>query len=298
MKHPSPGGVRFTPITLPDTAFRKSCIARLFRKRANLFAQLLAQVAPRVYEATADRTGWDYYKALLAWCDVRFPIWEPDYLEDEIGAGEDAMDILTEMGIPVSPVGLIDEEMFDFTSATLNVVTYLLHPMRERPDLGSSRLWNRTRDDWTNLPFLRPFSEIEIDVSNFNAPRGRQWMGRYKSLPHLIQYIYHDTGNQLLDLCSYDLDEGGNPPWSIDDINFLIKDWAEALKIWKPLTALIEWLDAEPNGRIPIVLGALAGDQAVRREISRPKHAKTLAEVFDAEDKKDARRARARIRAR
>lgn len=288
--------MKFSPIVLPDTAYRKTCVARLLRKNTNFFANLLAQVAPRVYAATDARTAWDYYTALIVWCEDRFPVWTPDYLEDKIGTGEDAMDTLVSMGIPVETVGLIDEDMFDFNSPTLNVVTYLLHSPSERPYLDSSRLRNRNNLDWTNQPFLRPFFDLEIDVTNFNAPRGREWTGRYKSLPHLCQYIYHDTGNQWLDLCSYDLDEGGNPPWTVDDINFLIKDWAAAKKIWKPLTELITWLDAEPNGRIPIVLGALTGDQAVRREISHPKRSKTLAEVFDAEDKK-AQRSRARVRA-
>jgi len=292
--------VKFSPIVLPDTAYRKTCVARLLRKKTNFFANLLAQVAPRIYAATDARTDWDYYAALLAWCEDRFPVWTPDYLQEEIGVGEDATQMLIHMGIPVEPIGLPDEDMFGFNSTTLNVVTYLLHSPSARPDINSAtmRVRGNRPDDWTKQPFLIPFFDLEIDVANFNAPRGREWTGRYKSLPHLCQYIYHDTGNQWLDLCSYDLDEGGNPPWSVDDINFLIKDWAEAKKIWKPLNELITWLDAEPNGRIPIVLGALTGDQAVRREISRPKRSQTLAEVFDAEDKKSRRtQVRASVRA-
>lgn len=286
--------MKFSPIVLPDTAYRKTCVARLLRKKTNFFANLLAQVAPRIYAATDARTDWDYYAALLAWCEDRFPVWTPDYLQEEIGVGEDATQMLIHMGIPVEPIGLPDEDMFDFNSTTLNVVTYLLHSRAERPDFDSTTFRVRVRhDDWTKQPFLRTFSESEIDVANFNATRGREWTGRYKSLPRLLEYIYHDTGNQWLDYCTYDLDEGGNPPWSVDDINFLTKDWTAAKKIWKPLSDLIQWLDAEPNGRIPIVLGALTGDQAVRREISHPKRSKTLGEVFDAEDKK-ARRAIAR----
>lgn len=291
--------MKFSPIVLPDTAYRKTCVARLLREKTNFFANLLAQVAPRIYAATDARTDWDYYAALLAWCEDRFPVWTPDYLQEEIGVGEDATQMLIHMGIPVEPIGLPDENMFDFNSTTLNVVTYLLHSRAERPDFDSTTFRVRVRhDDWTKQPFLRTFSESEIDVANFNATRGREWTGRYKSLPRLLEYIYHDTGNQWLDYCTYDLDEGGNPPWSVDDINFLTKDWTAAKKIWKPLSDLIQWLDAEPNGRIPIVLGALTGDQAVRREISHPKRSKTLGEVFDAEDKKARRtQVRARVRA-
>jgi len=285
--------VKFSPIVLPDTAYRKTCVARLLRKKTNFFANLLAQVAPRMYAATDARSDWDYYTALLNWCDQRFPVWTPDYLQDEIGTGDDAMQLLIEMGIPVEPVGLTDEDIFDFNSTTLNVVTYLLYPRANRPDLN--RLISRNNNsDWAKQTFFRPFSDFEIDVANFNPPRGREWVGRYKSLPNLFQYIYHDTGNQWLDLCPYDLDEGGNPPWSIADIEFLIKEWTAAHKIWRPLTELLTWLDAEPNDRIPIVLGALTGDQAVRREISRPKRTLTLSEVFDAQDQQ----ARVRIRAR
>lgn len=112
------------------------------------------------------------------------------------------------------------------------------------------------------------------------APKGREWKGRWQNLEWLVKYCQGDTGYQWLDLSPEDMDEGGNPPWTLEDIRALTDDWEDAKRILRPLKRFIEWIDARPAERLPLVLAALTGDKAVREKLSAPVKAKTLIEVL------------------
>jgi len=297
--------VRFAPVPLPETmTLRRSSLASLLRVKVNYFARLLAEVAPHLYTRTAQAAPltingtqfhtWNYYVALVNWCSDKFPVWIPDYLQEEFEDDQIMMEALADVGIPVEPVGVRDDELYHGWSATLGIVAYLLQQPVQRESIGKM-MTNHVGEAWTKLERVQPYLDRQIDDRFAQPPRGRQWTGRWQNLPWLIQFVQHDTGYQFLDVTEDEMDEGGNPPWSKDDIEFLSRDWATTQRVWKPLREFIQWLDSNPNGYMPTLIAALTGDDAVRRQISQPKRTKTLAEVFDAQDKQAQR---ARIRAR
>lgn len=285
----------FTPIALPALAIRRTDLANQLRRKSNTFARLLAQVSPRLYERTTKAAPtviagtrfdtWNYYVALINWCSKRFPVWLPDYLVEEFSADDEMEACLGEMGIPVDPLGVREEELYNGLSPTLGIVAYLLEKPAQRVSADRLRE-NHVGDVWRNMERLQPYLDREIQFEFSRPPRGRQWIGRWQNLPMLVQYIYHDTGYQWLDICEDEMDEGGNPPWSIDDMNFLANDWTLAKRVWQNLRDFMQWLDGNPQGYLPTALAALTGDEQVRAAISRPIRSKTLGEVFDAQDKK------------
>lgn len=286
--------MRFAAIALPET-LRRSSLAKLLRRRANHFAQMLAQLSSTAYARLGNQaTLWDCYSALMTYCGKLFPVWYPDFMTDDFESEDELGYTMDSMGIPVYPVGTQDGDFVYGRSAALSGVAYFLEGVTGRVSVAQLER-NRMGEAWRRLRSLEPWHERQIERAMIKPPAGRKWRGRWESLPWLVKYIDHDTGFQWLDLCAEDMDEGGNPPWSIEDIRFLAHDWTEAERVWKPLKKFIAWLDAQPARRMPIVMGALTGDERVRLRISEPKRpGRTLAEVFDEENKTRGQRAHAR----
>ncbi|MGV0976386.1 MAG: hypothetical protein ACOYBO_10700 [Azonexus sp.] len=293
---------RFAPIALPPT-FKRTSLAQLLLKRANPFSALLAQLAPRVYDQMPDKNNpLQVYNTLVQYCDTLFPVWFPCF-DEELDPGEEFtfddegliynMDIL---GIPVNPIGLTDHDAMYGQSAALSAVSYYLESRPKRQPVAQLII-NRVGQAWTGIKALERYDERHIERVNMWPPVNQVWSGRWQNLEWLVKYVQHDTGYQWLDLCIEDMDEGGNPPWTMEDIKFLKNDWADAKAIWMPLQAFIKWIDARPVHRLPMVLGALMGDQKIRAKMIEPnKPGKTLFEVFNGEPQKQKQSASRRAR--
>jgi hypothetical protein len=263
-------------------AYRRTSQANQLRRRANLFAVLLAQLAPRRYEAVRNGDLFSTYSSLLEVVGKRFPIWIADYMMDELPDDEgELLGTLELMGIPISPLGIC-EDSGGSGSVTLDLLSYLLSDPAHRDPVDKLR----DGDAWRYLAPLEPWFTQHLSNTLCAPPKGRQWAGRWQSLYMLVKYVNHDTNYQWLDISEFDMFEGGNPPWSLDDIESLAQDWKQALPVWTPLKRLINWLDGRPAERLPLLCAALTGDEPVRRAISQPKRMKTLAEVFNAQDKR------------
>jgi hypothetical protein len=55
--------------------------------------------------------------------------------------------------------------------------------------------------------------------------------------------------------------------------------WTQAQSVWKRIKRLVDYVDAKPAVRAPLLAGALCDDEAARQRISRPKPAR-LVEVL------------------
>ncbi len=280
---------KFTPIALP-LAYRRSSLAKALRLKINVFATLLAQLAPQRYLAVRDGSLADIYMELIEVVSARFPVWEPDYFFDEFDDEEEAMGYAEQMGIPVESVGLDEDDDRTYeNSMTLSLLSYLMIEPAHRLSVEQVR----TGRSWIEVKALEPWFNAHLEEKWIAPPRGRAWAGRWQNLPLLVQYIEHNTGYQWLDLSSLDLDEGGNPPWSMADIEFLTRDWAATKPVWTALTRFIAWLDQAPETRLPRLLRALTGDEAARNQLSEPKKpGRTLVEIFNAEEKRNHARTR------
>jgi len=277
---------RFAPIALPPT-FKRTSLAQLLLKRANPFSALLAQLAPRVYDQMPDKNNpLQVYNTLVQYCDTLFPVWFPCF-DEELDPGEEFtfddegliynMDIL---GIPVNPIGLTDHDAMYGQSAALSAVSYYLESRPKRQPVAQL-IKNHVGQAWTGIKALERYDERHIERVNMWPPVNQVWSGRWQNLEWLVKYVQHDTGYQWLDLCNEDMDEGGNPPWSMDDIEWLTNDWNDSQPVWKSLKDLMNWLDSKPAVRLPRLCAILTGNDQARQKYSEPKPlGKTLAEVF------------------
>jgi hypothetical protein len=269
----------FAPIVLP-VAYRRTSLVKQLRLRANVFAVLLARLDARRYRAACRGGVKDVYSALLGVLSKRFPIWWPDYMIDDYPDDEDALGSMEMLGIPICPLGLDDENGTYGGSPTLGLLSYLLTDPAHRLPVDRLGIHDAC-DAWRKFPSLEPWFDQMIEVKCGEPPRGRKWAGRWQSLSMLVKYVCHDTGYQWLDVSEFDMDEGGNPPWTLDDIEWLTNEWNDAELVWKPLKALLNWLDSKPAVRLPRLCALLTGNESARQICSEPKPlGKTLAEVF------------------
>jgi hypothetical protein len=286
--------IRFDPIRLPAT-YRRSFIAGQLGLRCHTFNVLLAILAPDHYLALKDHNPFTVYTALFRHCETLFPIYEPEWFADEY-VEDELLYVMEESGIPVRPYGVEDWDLEFGPSPALSVVSYLLEQPEQRVavnrlDGGAGRAFKKL---WT----LEPFLTKQIDPKMINPPRGRKWSGRWAQIPMLVKYIQHDTRYQWLDVSVSECDEEYNPPWTLDDIRFLARDWAKTAPVWKALHGFITWLDGAPGSRLPWLLLALTGDEKTRMKLSEPKreNGRTLAEVFIEQEERASTHTRDRAR--
>lgn len=280
----------FAPIALPLTV-KRSALAYQLRRHTNQFAVMLAQLDPKAYDGVvANGTVLDFYYALLEHCETLFPCWRPCFDEefsedDEYTVDEDELIYqLGALGIPVYPVGMRNDEAYYGNSAAIGAISYFVVQPATRMKIAELRN-RKIGKSWTHITALEPWHDRYIERKMIYPPKDQVWSGHWSMLEWLVKFVQADTGYQWLDLSSEDMDEGGNSPWSLADIDFLTNDWADAELIWKPLHAFIKWLDAKPETRLPMAIAALMGDEQVRQRLCEPKPTgKTLGEVFLEEE--------------
>jgi len=70
---------------------------------------------------------------------------------------------------------------------------------------------------------------------------------------------------------AFEEDGYGYPQWDIDEIWSLAQMWTQAQPVWKRIKRLVDYVDAKPAVRAPLLAGALCGDEDTRQRLSRPK---------------------------
>ena len=269
-------------MTLPETAWRRTWIAAQLQRTCNSFAVLLEQLAPKRWARLAGENTQAIYYELLSVCSERFPLFDPYFYTDEDPTDGDPIEERLEFGIPIDLLGIPDEEIEYGTSPTFGFIGYLMEPAEWRT---SPREFQRDMGkSWRNIAELQPFYEKYIEHRWCQAPRGREWRGVWKPITALAEYVMHDTGNWMLDVSNRaaqeDYGEGAYPPWTIEDIRNCEREYQRAKPVLKSILALRDYVDARPGERLPLLAAALTGDHEMRRQLSKPKRVKTLAEVF------------------
>lgn len=274
----------FPAIVLPEPAYRRSYFARLLERRANIFAELLAQLAPDRYAAMGDAYPMDYYWVLLEHCSTLFPVFEPGFdFYEEMGEEEEGYDPLAEadyQGIPVQVLGVDSWDASYGTSPALCLCEWW--------GLEQAR---RNRQETPRA--LRPYFEL---LAGYAAspivpgcrcpPEGRVWREPWSAIGDLLDYFAHNTGWRFLDYSREMLDWNQMPPWNIEEINDLAQDWARTQPVWERIKKLWEYIDDKHyrTERLPLLAGLLVGDSKARRTLSRPQRreapGKTLIDVL------------------
>jgi hypothetical protein len=269
-------------VTLPATALRRSWIAAQLQHYCNPFAVLLAQLAPKRWARIAGENTLALYYELLAVCSDLFPVFEAMFYADDDPTDGDPIEERLEMGIPIDLLGLNDDEIEYGTSPTYGFIGYLMEPLEGRRQ--PREFPHGLGECWKKIAELQPLYDMYIERKWAHAPRGREWCGAWKPITALAGYVMHDTGNWMLDVsnqeASEDYGECSYPPWTIEDIRNCEREYKRAKPVLKSILALRAYVDERPGERLPLLAAALTGDRDVRMQLSQPKRAKTLAEVW------------------
>lgn len=277
---------RFTPITLPRTALRRSWLLNRADQRINLFARLLAKLDPaRTIHHT--RGKMSSYFALLDYLGTLFPVFESEFemYEDE---GEDPVFYAAQMGIPTDVHGCEYDDRFERrTWAALSAIEWFRSNSDERGRTDSYE------SNLNNYPALKPlqqhlqeFRGIDLAARALKPGRGREWIEPWNALPDLVKYVDSNTGIYWLDVSHMDIAESGGtyPMWTIGEIRALAREWQRAEVIWERIKRLADYIDANPANRVWLLLAVLSGNPDAREEVTRYKpgtrRPRTLAEVW------------------
>jgi hypothetical protein len=278
---------RFTPITLPKTAVRRSWLLNRADERINLFARLLAKLDPtRTINHVHGKMS--AYFALLDYLGTLFPVFESEFeiYEDE---GENPVFVAIQMGIPADVRGRTYEDRFEQrTWAALSAIEWFRSSSEER------RRPNSYESNLNDYPALKPiqrhleeFRYSELVASALKPGRGREWIEPWNGLLDLVEYVDSNTGIFWLDVSHMDIDESGGsyPMWSIGEIRALAREWKKAEVVWERIKRLADYIDANPANRVWLLLAVLSGLPDAREEVTRYKPSarkpKTLAEVWN-----------------
>lgn len=269
--------IAFPPVTLPETAYRRSYFTGELLRLANVFADLLVRLAPRTYRSLSDKSPRSCYGALLDYLgDELFPVFYPFLDEDwwDNREGEDVAEMgygyeAEAFGIPVEVFGLDEEDIMYVGSPALALAAYLCYPY------GSINEHRPVIDDFTALkrfPELRKQYAGLFTVGHFDkAPRGRLWTPPWNALGLLSGYAQNNTGYRWLDYSHTSISEGGGyPPWALAEVRALAQEWKRIRPAFERLKALIAYIDERPNDRLPLLAGALCGEPQARLQISQP----------------------------
>jgi len=269
-----------------ELAYRPTALAERLMEKAGLltFGSLLRRIALPVYDALADKSPFACYVALLRHIETHlFPIYEVDEGWFEMSAleGDDPIGILEQDGIPIQLMGV------DPWSEGPNAI--------ESPAVAAClcfRSWDRCYQDMTpetfeclahirdEPPLTTPFPVVA--VASVKPPRGRKWIEPWDKLRDLYAYCHAATGSIFLDnATSAHYDGAENPPWNVDEIEGLARDWKSAHPIVRRINEMRDYIDERPLERVPLMVRVLSRDREALREITLPvRREKMLCDVF------------------
>lgn len=278
----------FASLPIPPTALKRSYIlGQLSDVRTVLgWLDILTELAPRKAANLNPLKPIEVYEAL--WNHVNdnmFPLYELDLAgAEEVAAmdGASVADYIDQDGIPIEVLGLDSEQYYwNGTSPTL---MYCM--LFEDGDHNVSA----TEGNKVLKPHLKrimPYLEKGLFAKYAYAPRGRAWRAPWDALGHVVDYVRHQTGLNMLDWSHAAIWEGGGfPEWNIDELRGNAAEWKDAKPLWAKIQKFTAYVDANAKERLPLLAGALAGDAAIIQRLTVAAPGKTLAEIFSEEKQK------------
>lgn len=292
------------PIALPAPALSRLWFARFLAGDGlpEHFRPLLRALAPAEYAALAEPTPFNCYKALLKWLTHadRLPIayYALDALlevEAQMRAGQIATpdEYMDDWGehegvwwtdtIPVDMFGVDYDDMPGETSPAKALVLAELYAEAYGVKVNLFEALEPHRD---LLQMLTPM--IGGAPMYYQPPRGRAFVKPWDGLPDLCGWMGNGTMNSFCDISDVDVGTGDveMPPWTLGDVQSLMRQWQEAQQIMGRANALARHIDQNPRARLPLLHGVLHRDRVaieqvtVRKQVSKQAHAKTLIEVL------------------
>jgi len=266
--------MKFTPITLPPTAVRRSWLLQQADTRCNAFARLLAKLDPKWPVEQAHGRLSAYY-ALLNYLDQRcFPVFFPEFEDWSDEPNYTPIDSAFELGIPVDVHGREFDDRFGSHLIAYAAVEWFF---ANKSDYEGSHA-----RDFHNYPALNllPITEFASRplVADFHR-LGRSWAWRapWDGLRDLVDYCTASTGNSILDYSHMDINESGGyyPRWSLGEIRGLTAEWRHGQPKWDRIDRLASYIDEQPLARVPLMLRVLTGDADAKSEITFRKERKT-----------------------
>lgn len=259
------------PVLMPARAYRRTWIADRLDDMCGrgLFLAFLRQLTPAQAALVANATTNQQVFALLMHLNNHyFPI--DDYVAASVQMATDEGDLDWEdvlmMGIPVEVYGFEYERDADSDDAMVFCALSQDYTIRSE-FVGVLEKYN--------------VHEYAGRVGRIpKLPRGRQWIEPWGDLGLMYEWINGATQNRWLDWNTEMLEQGGNPPWEMEEIRALAKDWKRSEPQVKRLTNFRRFLQTKPEVKIPLLAGALVGDKHALQRMTRPARVKTLAEVL------------------
>ncbi len=228
------------------------------------FAQLLHRLAPEHWRNLRARAPETVFAALLTWCSRRFPVFDP--LMD----GEPFGQCYFHMHIPIQAFSVDPYE--DSLGSPAVALCMAMTPT-------DSALWydNLNLND---LECLHDYLDglprgIEHGAAlPYAIARQRVWRAPWHGLWDLWAFAHHATGYLFLDETDLSMQESESfPEWELAEIHYLVRHWRQAKPVWKRIRALAEYVDQQPEQRLPLLAGALMRDPQTLAQLTAPRRA-------------------------
>ena len=259
----------FAPIALPATALSRTWFADLLMNDGlpYAFRSILRTLTPDVYAALSDKSAIECYKALLGWlAEDRLPleVFATDAIDDFGHGGEWNDGMFWEPSIPCEVFGVSYEEP-EQNSAAKELLIYE----------HAKRTFEYSIVHFPSLArYWEDIAKYDDDPQGYptKPPRGRRWIEPWNGLPDLCAWMTSNTGIACLDYSWDDIHTGGTemPPWTVADIQSLVKLWQEAKAIMLRADALAAFIDERPIERLSLLRGLIRHNHKAIREITRP----------------------------
>ncbi len=302
----SPTKLPTFPVPDLTAARRPSWFANQFYELPALlhFVALLRELAPREYRRLEPKTPRRCYVELFRVLNRRyFPVndWSLFEVADKRAAQYEAQDGYCSWwlnGIPFTVYGL-DWENDETTSPALALVV-LFHHRNQNLHLHGYGL--------PNLDVLQPYRKLlDAELSDVDdahpplvnerggalwpnryryAPDGRKWHAPWDRLHDLWLWVTASADNPFVDISSLQQQENELwPTWDVDEIKALAAYWRQAKPILTRARALADYVDAQPQLRLPVLLGALKLEPETLEQITYRPRPRTLAQQFLREER-------------
>lgn len=268
---------------LPADAFRRTwlvdqCVNAATGQR---FLKILRALSPLAARTVQGKAWHLVFVALLQEVGELFPTWEPVIFENE------DLDEYLYAGIPIEPQGC----HYEMGGCALEISLLTLNPsylttlddcdtLKDKGHLAWARSW------WQ----AAQATDGEKIARQWKLPRGRVLTGVWLAVPDLVRWARGTTGNGWLDYSVLEMDGMENPRWTIEEIRSLARLWKQAKPIHDRIWALLNYVEADVRGRLPLLYDVLRGDPNALAQVTVAKsgqsRAKTLAEVFLGKEKR------------
>ena len=228
------------------------------------FRELLRALAPRKLAALEDQSQWGCYRELVAHLGTLFPVndFSLDWAEELREEGS----AWWSWGIPVGWQGC---DYYYNGSDTGPLAIELIVRLHEGGSIDPKTV---SKELAPHLDRMMPL--LMQPLAKFHRPpRGRVFRQPWNGLKDMWDWATQNTGYGLLDVSAYEADESGDegPPWNLEEIRHCARMWRECEPIMNRAWALVRHIHEAPLERLPQLAGALVGDPATLKQITKPR---------------------------